>query len=64
MSDGGQTPEEEIRAALSHGYGPQIARFALACLGGIPFAGGFLAEQPGLGQRQSKVITTKFFRVG
>ena len=34
-------PREEISEALTHGYGPRIARFVLAFLGGaIPFAGG------------------------
>jgi len=31
---------EEMALALIKGYGPRIARFALALLGGIPFAGG------------------------
>jgi hypothetical protein len=35
-----KTPEQEITEALAHGHGPRIARFALACLGAIPFAGG------------------------
>jgi hypothetical protein len=30
----------ELSEALSRGYGPRIARFALACLGGVPIAGG------------------------
>jgi len=34
-------PADEINAALNKGYGPRIARFALAVLGGaIPLAGG------------------------
>jgi hypothetical protein len=30
----------EMTEALTHGYGPKVARFVLALLGGIPFAGG------------------------
>lgn len=32
--------KEEMTQALTRGYGPKVARFALALLGGIPFAGG------------------------
>jgi hypothetical protein len=32
--------EEGMTQALTRGYGPKIARFALALLGGIPFVGG------------------------
>jgi hypothetical protein len=34
---------KEVTEALSHGYGPRVARFALACLGAIPIAGGVFA---------------------
>jgi hypothetical protein len=46
MSDD-KTPREEIRDALSHGHGPRIARFALACLGGLPVAGGVFGGAAG-----------------
>jgi hypothetical protein len=43
-----QNPAEEITEALSKGYGPRIARFALAVLGGaIPFAGGVFSGAAG-----------------
>ncbi len=32
--------KEEMTQALTRGYGPKVARFALALLGGIPFVGG------------------------
>ena len=32
--------KEEMTQALTKGYGPKIARFALALLGGIPYVGG------------------------
>ena len=38
--DGNDKPESELNEALSRGYGPPVARFLLACLGGIPMAGG------------------------
>jgi hypothetical protein len=43
-----KNPAEEITTALSKGYGPRIARFALAVLGGaIPFAGGVFSGAAG-----------------
>ena len=42
MTDAGDF-EKELEQALSHGYGPKIARFALACLGAIPLAGSVIA---------------------
>jgi hypothetical protein len=41
------TTEQDIKAALSHGHGPRIARFALACLGGIPAVGGVFGGAAG-----------------
>jgi hypothetical protein len=38
---------KEITEALSHGYGPRIARFVLACMGGIPGAGGVFGAAGG-----------------
>lgn len=35
--------EQELNEALARGYGPRVARFALACLGAIPIAGGAFA---------------------
>src|SRR5258708_6525909 len=32
--------KEEMKQALTRGYGPKVARFALALLGGVPFVGG------------------------
>ena len=32
--------KEEMTQALTRGYGPKVARFALALLSGIPFVGG------------------------
>lgn len=37
----------EMESALSSGSGPGFARFALACLGGIPFAGGVFGGAAG-----------------
>ncbi len=40
--------KKELDAALAHGAGPKIARFALACLSGaIPIAGGLLGAAGG-----------------
>jgi hypothetical protein len=35
-----EKPEDQVTEALARGYGPPIARFILACLGGMPFVGG------------------------
>lgn len=53
MADDGLLPNEhdkvkaELDEALSRGYGPKVARFALACLGGIPAVGGAFAGAGG-----------------
>lgn len=39
--------DKALNEALSRGYGPRIARFALACLGGVPFAGGVFGGASG-----------------
>jgi hypothetical protein len=39
--------DKEITDALAHGYGSRMARFALACLGGIPVAGGVFGGASG-----------------
>jgi hypothetical protein len=53
-------PEKEITAALSHGYGSRIARFVLACLGGVPVAGGAFA---GAGSAWSEAEQAHYNRV-
>ena len=40
MSDEKEQLSKDIEKALKGGTGPAVSRFALACLGGIPFAGG------------------------
>jgi hypothetical protein len=41
-------PSQELTEALTHGYGPRIARFALAFIGGaIPFVGGAFSGAAG-----------------
>lgn len=40
MSDENKDVQAELESALNSGKGPKIARFALACLSGIPIAGG------------------------
>jgi hypothetical protein len=40
-------PGGDVERALASGYGPKIARFVLACLGGIPFAGGVFGAAGG-----------------
>jgi hypothetical protein len=52
--------EEELADALSRGYGPRVARFALACLGGIPGVGGAFA---GAGGAWSEAEQTRFNKV-
>lgn len=43
-----ENPAEEINALLAKGYGPRVARFALAVIGGaIPFAGGTFSGSAG-----------------
>jgi hypothetical protein len=42
-----EDPKKEVTEALSHGYGSRIARFVLACLGGIPVIGGGFAGAGG-----------------
>lgn len=43
MNEESELIDKEISEALSQGYGPRVARFALACLGAVPFAGGVIA---------------------
>jgi hypothetical protein len=40
MSEDINTIKAEMTEALTKGYGPKVARFALALLGGVPFVGG------------------------
>ncbi|HTQ59588.1 MAG TPA: hypothetical protein VMI32_05165 [Candidatus Solibacter sp.] len=39
--------DKELSEALSRGHGPRIVRFALACLGGVPIAGGVFGGAAG-----------------
>lgn len=52
--------ERELAEALSRGYGPRVARFALACLGGIPGVGGAFA---GAGSAWSEAEQAHFNKV-
>ena len=64
MGDNGREEAEkiqrELQEALSRGYGPRVARFALACLGGIPVVGGAFA---GAGGAWSEADQEHFNRV-
>jgi hypothetical protein len=40
MTEDTSTMKDEMTEALTKGYGPRVARFALALLGGVPFVGG------------------------
>jgi hypothetical protein len=46
-SDDPQNFEKEMSQALAKGYGPKVARFALALLSGVPFAGGAFSGAAG-----------------
>jgi hypothetical protein len=39
--------KKELEDALKSGVGPKIARYALACLGAVPLAGGAIAGAGG-----------------
>jgi hypothetical protein len=47
MSDRSDGIERDMATALTKGYGPRIARFALALLSGTPFAGGVFSGAGG-----------------
>src|ERR1700722_2029002 len=53
--------ENEVTDALSHGYGPRIARFALACLGAIPVAGGVFSGAGGAWSEAEQAHFNKVF---
>jgi hypothetical protein len=53
--------EEELAEALSKGYGPRVARFALACLGGIPAVGGVFAGAGGAWSEAEQAHFNKVF---
>jgi len=48
MSENITNIKDEMTQALTHGYGPKVARFVLALLGGIPFAGGAFGGAAGV----------------
>lgn len=59
------TEKDEIRAsleeALASGRGPAVARFALACLGGVPLAGGVAGAAAGTwSEREQRRINDLF----
>jgi hypothetical protein len=57
-----KNPAEEITTALSKGYGPRIARFALAVLGGaIPLAGGVFSAGAGAWSEAEQAHFNKVF---
>ncbi len=58
--DDAEKIERDLAEALSHGYGPRFARFALSCLGGIPVVGGAFA---GAGGAWSEAEQAHFNRV-
>lgn len=53
--------DKELGEAISHGYGPRIARFALACLGGVPVAGGVFGGAAGAWSEGEQAHYNKVF---
>jgi hypothetical protein len=53
--------EKELAEALARGYGPKVARFALACLGGIPAVGGVFAGAGGAWSEAEQAHFNKVF---
>ena len=51
----------EIQEALDGGNGPKIARFALACLGAIPVAGGVFGGAAGAWSEADQAHYNKIF---
>ena len=51
----------EMESALKGGAGPGFARFALACLGGIPFAGGAFGGAAGAWAEREQARLNKLF---
>jgi hypothetical protein len=62
---GGQGPgrnlREEMEKALQGGAGPKLARFALACLSGVPFIGGALGGVAGFWSEADQARFNKLF---
>jgi hypothetical protein len=52
---------EEMDRALQAGAGPKLARFALACLGGVPFVGGALGGAAGFWSEAEQARLNKLF---
>lgn len=59
--DDKQKLENELSEALSHGYGPRFARFALACLGGVPVVGGVFGGAGGAWSESEQAHFNKVF---
>lgn len=53
--------EKELAEALARGYGPKVARFALACLGGLPAVGGAFAGAGGAWSEAEQARFNKIF---
>ncbi len=66
MDSDAQKSSEDIRremeSALNSGSGPGFARFALACLGGIPFAGGAFGGAAGAWAEKEQARLNKLFQ--
>src|SRR5262245_21062792 len=61
MSDDKES-KPDISEALAHGYGPRVARFALAFLGGaIPFVGGAFSGAAGAWSEAEQAHYNKVF---
>ena len=52
---------EEMEKALRGGTGPKLARFALACLSGVPFVGGALGGVAGFWSEAEQARLNKLF---
>jgi hypothetical protein len=52
---------EEMEKALRGGAGPKLARFALACLSGVPFVGGALGGVAGFWSEADQARLNKLF---
>ncbi len=50
-----------MKEALAQGYGPRVARFALACLGGVPVAGGVFGGAAGAWSEAEQTHYNKVF---
>jgi hypothetical protein len=55
------SPEDEVKEALARGYGPAVARFALACLSGIPIVGGAFGGASGAWSEAEQAHFNKVF---